>query len=425
MSTQTNSDKRKSELDAILIQLSSQRPSDVWRGLEQVRQWLKEDPEDRDVYSLLVTAAQKNRNLREQVLNIFVDMLQIGSKTAEQTILLLPSGIDGILADADDAYYAAEYDRAIQLYEQVLRLNPENSRAKDHLAKAKNNQASGESSSGLPRTAEQYYRRARSFIAAGDILSAKNLLDAAIETAEGKGMKYSDAEETLDRMDDLLLAAEYIEKAKNASKNKRNKDAIEYYEKALRLDPMNTMTQNALNEQQKVLKNSVMARSIGIGIVIIMGSCILLGYLSRRISFIPLQSKMTETSIATNPATVTVINTETPVVTLSPTPLNAVEAIVTSSSTPSPTETAVVLPTEKMLGIGYINRAIVSTWKEPSGGLIEKLTLNYPLTILEKRIEGQFLWYLCRWEKNGISREGWILSEYITFGSAPAPDHDD
>src|SRR5262245_55021621 len=107
MSTHTNSGKHKSELDAILIQLSSQMPSDVWRGKEQVRQWLKEDPEDRDVYALLVNAAQKNRNLRDDVRNIIVEMLQNGSKAAEQAILSLPSGIDGILADADDAYYAA------------------------------------------------------------------------------------------------------------------------------------------------------------------------------------------------------------------------------------------------------------------------------------------------------------------------------
>jgi hypothetical protein len=97
--------KRKSQLDAVLIQLSSQRPSDVWRGMEQARQWLKEDTEDKDVYGLLLDAVQKNRDLREQVRNLLTEMMQGGSQSAEKAILALPSSLTDFIADADDAYY--------------------------------------------------------------------------------------------------------------------------------------------------------------------------------------------------------------------------------------------------------------------------------------------------------------------------------
>lgn len=92
-----------------------------------------------------------------------------------------------------------------------------------------------------------------------------------------------------------------------------------------------------------------------------------------------------------------------------------------SLSTPSipsltPTLTVTPTPTEVILGTGYINKAIASTWDAPNGKLIERLSLNHSLTILEqKTVATNFLWYRCRWEKNGITQEGWILAEYITF----------
>ena len=47
------------------------------------------------------------------------------------------------------------------------------------------------------RAAEQYYRRARSYIAARDIPTAMNLLNAAIEAAQAKGFTFQDAEDAL------------------------------------------------------------------------------------------------------------------------------------------------------------------------------------------------------------------------------------
>ena len=174
------------QLDAVLVQLGSQRPSDVWRGMDQVRQWLSDDPENREVYGVLLDAVKESRDLREQVRNLLAEMDRKGSRSAQEAMSKLPSGIQDFSADADDAYYAGEYERAIQLYRQVLKLDPENAHAKDHIAKAEIKRITGETASGLPRAAEQFYRRARSFIAAREVVTAMNLLSAAIEAARAR-----------------------------------------------------------------------------------------------------------------------------------------------------------------------------------------------------------------------------------------------
>jgi tetratricopeptide (TPR) repeat protein len=467
MSTKTNpgrpSNKRKPQLDAVLIQLSSQRPSDVWRGMEQIRQWLKENAEDRDVYGLLLDAVQKNRDLREQIRSTLVEMMQNGSKLAEQAILSLPSSVQDFLADANDAYYAAEYDRAIQLYRQVLRLDSENIQAKDHIAKAEIKRITGESPSGLPRVAEQYYRRARSYIAARDVVTAMNLLNAAIEAAQAKNIKYSEAEEALSNMNNLLLADDFRQKAKTALGEKQWQESLEFYNKALTLDPTNELTkkefeclQDLLRAEAALKKRGMTKAFMSIGqlqntvdaarIVMNSGNP-LLSYVERQLSQIrsvratgvillliiiifPLYRNGNFsglfTSVSTDTPVIITIATDTPEMLPTSTAQATEEVIVTNTQVldtkmpePTPTETLTPPPTEVILGNGYVNKGIASTWVEPNGVLIERLSLNHLLIILEKKDVAESTWYRCRWDSNGVIQEGWILAEYVTFGNPP------
>jgi len=455
--------KRKTKLDAILIQLGSQRPSEVWRGMEQVRQWLKEDSEDKDVYGLLLDAVQKNRDLREQVRNLLVEMMQNGSKSAENAILSLPSSLTDFLADADDAYYGGEYEHAITLYRQVLKLDPENTRAKDHIAKAEIKRITGESSTDLPRAAEQYYRRARSFIAARDVVTAMNLLNAAMESAQAKGMKYPEAEEALNNMQNLLTADEFWQKAKTALNEKRWKDAVELYNKSLLLDPTNELIKKELESLQDLLKAETALKKRGIMKIlmplgqlqntvdaarIVMNSGNpLLGFIEKQLSQIrffrtigiillliivifPLYSNGSLNKLFTPALTATPLPAITSTSVLDAIPTNTEQRVTqpatatntqidTDTPQPTPTETLTPTPTEIILGIGYINKGIASTWNAPNGALIERLTLNHPLTILEKQVVAESTWYRCRWDSNGTPREGWILAEYVTFGNPP------
>ncbi|MCK6583969.1 MAG: hypothetical protein HUU11_07875 [Anaerolineales bacterium] len=458
--------KRKSQLDAVLIQLSSQRPSDVWRGMERARQWLKEDSEDKDVYGLLLDAVKNKHELREQVRDLFFEMIQNGSQSAEKAMLALPSSLQDFLADADDAYYAAEYDRAIQLYRQVLKLDPDNARARDHIAKAEIKRITGEAATGLPRAAEQYYRRARSHIAARDAITAMNLLKAAIETAQAKGIKYSEAEEALGSMQDLIVADEFRQKAKAALKDNKAKEALELYNKALALDSTNELMKKEFESLQKLLQAETTLRKQGALKVLMPTGRLqntvenarlvmdsdnpLLTYVEKQIGQIRLwrttglvlllviiifplyrngafsglltpamTSALPPTSVPTN--TVEVIPTFTEVQTTASAPFTDTPEMDTNTPPPAFTETFTPTPTETILGVGYINKQVASAWKEPNAGLLGTLSLNTPLTLLEEREVSGSKWYRCRWEVGGTPQEGWILGGNITFGPPPTP----
>jgi len=179
--------KRKPQMEAVYLRLISHRLSSIWQGLERIRQWVSEDLENQDAYGLLLDAVEENPDLREQARDLLIEAMQHGSKSAQKALAILPSTAQDLLVDADDAYYATEYERAIQIYRQVLKLDPDNIRAKEYLTKAIEYQKGGIITSNLPRDAVQYYRQARSYIAARDYLTAMKMLGAAIESAREWG----------------------------------------------------------------------------------------------------------------------------------------------------------------------------------------------------------------------------------------------
>lgn len=458
------SSKRNPKLDAVFIQLGSQRPSDVFRGMEKVRQLLKEDPENRDVYGLLLDAVKEHRDLREQVRNLLYEMVEKGSRSAQEAISSLPSSIQDFLADADDAYYAAEYERAVQLYRQVLKLDPENERAKDHLAKAEIKRITGESVTGLPRAAEQYYRRARSFIAARDVVTAMNLLSAAIEAAKGKGMPYPEADEALSNMQDLLTAAELRQQAKLMLEKEQWHDALEEYDKALKLDPTNELLKKERYSLRGLLEAENYLRRSGLSLifsslskwqnivdtarVVMRPASVLINSVEGKLNRIslmrwvsialvlfvvalPFFSNQLPIWFSSDP-TITPIPTGVPLTHTSIASVTSTMAVIealasstptTISATPTITLTASLTATmtQATLGTGYINKATASAWREPNSGLLQSFGLNQALVLLERReVFGSF-WYRCSWETaSGDVHEGWILATNITF-NPPTP----
>ena len=125
------SNERQSQLEIVLNQLISGKASISWRGVDQVKKWLSENLEDREVYELLLDAAQKNRNFRAQARDLLIEMQSRGSHTAEEALLRFSISPSDLLADADYAYYAGEYEQATDLYRKVLRADPENTRARE------------------------------------------------------------------------------------------------------------------------------------------------------------------------------------------------------------------------------------------------------------------------------------------------------
>ena len=103
-------------------------------------------------------------------------------------------------AKADHHYYAAEYSQAINLYEEILALNPFNSHAIDYLGRAYIGFMGKKTEERIPREAVQSFRRAHSFIALGNWDIAAKILVMAVEASHNQGVTFSEAEDLLSRV---------------------------------------------------------------------------------------------------------------------------------------------------------------------------------------------------------------------------------
>lgn len=257
---------KERRLGAIKIQLNSQLPSDVRRGTEQAGKLLREDPSNQEIYHLLLGVAREFPSQREEIKKLFQSLILKDESQAKEALKQLesianpnPSESNSgekhtatetkppartIIDDADDAYYAGEFDKAINLYSKVLQHEPDNKRAQMQLEKAELNRIGQQPNRKLSRDAMQNYRRARSFIAARDINSAIGMLNAAIEEAQEQGLRFQEAEELLGSQLGLQIAAQYKDQAIKLVQDGNWDDAIEKYDQILKLDPTDDASQS-------------------------------------------------------------------------------------------------------------------------------------------------------------------------------------
>jgi tetratricopeptide (TPR) repeat protein len=105
-----------------------------------------------------------------------------------------------LLITAMNCYYAVEYAQAVELFEKILVINPRNQPAKEYLRKAKSNKSLTERVKRVPLASAQYFRRARSYIAAKEMKLAIRSLETAIDLAAEAGIGFSEAEELLSKI---------------------------------------------------------------------------------------------------------------------------------------------------------------------------------------------------------------------------------
>jgi tetratricopeptide (TPR) repeat protein len=461
--TDPGSDKRKKQLDTVRFQLNSQRPSDIRRGLDHIRQWLNEDLEDRDVYSLLLDIVEKNHEIREQVRDLLIEMTQKESKRAAEAMSLLPSSVDDLLADADDAFYAAEYERAIQLYRQVLTRDPDNARAKSHIAEARKESPSvSEVNPELPRDAIQYYRRARSYIAAKDFSTAMKMLGAAVESAQTRGMKYTEAEKLLISVQDSSMAEEFKQKIYELAMDKGQwKEAFNLCTNSLLPDMTDEGIKHEFDSIHKLLREELALQKQGwfkafmpLGKLqkayrhakeILAPKDILLKYIGKQLlsiqiirtvcvlavavvgfavfspwEFIPQTPPPTESPSLTPTTTVHPTSTATMFISETTVPsLPPSETAVPETPTPSSTETFTPVPTATPMGYGKIT-AYIFPVETPNGRRINhSLKPGQVVVLLEQKEDLRINWYRCQWDEGGTAYEGWVLAEYIQIVPGP------
>ena len=450
--------ERQSQLEIVLNQLISGKASITWRGVDQVKKWLSENPEDREVYELLLDAAQKNRNFRTQARDLLFEMKSRGSHTAEEALLRFSISPSDLLADADDAYYAGEYKQATDLYRKVLRADPENIRAREQLTKAMfEAQMSVKSSPDLPREALQYFRQARSYIAAKDYSNAVTMLGASIEAAEDEGKTFPDAELLLDRIQNVIIAEGFKKRAYTALENHQWKDALGLFNKAQALDPTDEGLKEEISNMQELVQvvsilrsNGVLRvfiplgklqKSLGTARAMLNSESTLLKDIERQVNqirifqwfsislvamivlalfFLGSRSSDNNSAVPTftespGPVNVIIVPTTTITITSSPVVMNTNTIVVT----PTLFLTATVAPTSTLivLGTGNINLALVTARESPNGTPVETLESNQFVTILEQQNVGGSIWYKCTWD--GTPGIGWILAEYISSDIPP------
>jgi len=450
---------REVQFRSVFEHLSSNRASEVWRGIDQVRFWLNNNIEDREIYDLLLDIVQRNRNIREQVRSLLIEMKGKDSKLAEETLSRLPSNVQDLLADSDDAYYAGDYKQASELYRRVLRADPENTRAREQLAKSMQEvQAAVELNPNLPREAIQYYRQARSYIAARDYLAASKLLAAAIEATEARGNSFPDAEQLLSSVQNSLIADGFKKRANISLAKNQLRDALDLYNRAVALDPSDEITKREMDSIQELIKVENKLRNKGVlkiftplgklqqtldnarfttiadnallksiekqvsqirltrwgGVasilIIVLVFIIFRNEILENYAIVPINTIETQT-----PVLVIIVSTNTVAKTIVPVVTNT----ITATATISPTETISPTSTLAVLGIGYIKLTAITVRESPNGAPIETLSLYQVVTILEQIDIGGSTWYRCTWDSNNNSDQGWILAEYIHLGIPP------
>jgi hypothetical protein len=273
----------------------------------------------------------------------------------------------------------------------------------------------------------------------------------------------------LNNMNNLLLADDYKQKAKLALSGEQWKEALEMYNKARVLDPTNEVIRKETDSLQGLLQAETFLRSGGVSKVFaplskwqssIDAARLFINPGGRLLSFVEKQINQIRffrilgtvilvvgtivflyatglperlekwfdptplpTSAPTSIISVPTHTSTVPVNTATPAPETTVPTGPAISETPTiaPSETSSPTPTQQNLGSGYINKATASSWGEPNSSLIERLKLYDPLVLLERTEVGGSVWYRCSWEKDGTTKEGWILADNITFGPPPTP----
>jgi len=165
---------------------------------------------------------------------------------------------NSLIIQADESYYAGDVEQTIEIYGEILKRDSENVQAKEKLEKAKTLKYAHEKDKELPREAKMLYRQARSYIAAGDLAKASELLKKAIEVAANHGVEYKTAQEALESIELLTIVYEYEQKAFVAIEAQEWAKAAANLEKAIQVDP-NTRTAKVLLDQ---LENLLLAQSL-------------------------------------------------------------------------------------------------------------------------------------------------------------------
>ena len=236
--------------------------TDIDEAIDILAQALDLEPDNGETHSLLAQAAQRSpqHTLKVEGLLERYDIDIEATATEEETIVptsyeapdlpaftpaqtpttaaQLPSD-DDPLAEVSKAYYAGDYQRAVEQADRVLAVDPNNAQATEYRQKAEDNLLRGVvPDHRIPFDARVAYNRANSLVRAGNYDEAQVLYREARDLAARAGIAtWNDVEQALLDIQDLALARELLNEGDRLLATDDWEGALRKYDGALRVVP--------------------------------------------------------------------------------------------------------------------------------------------------------------------------------------------
>ncbi len=157
--------------------------------------------------------------------------------------------VNNLLSDVSQAYYSGDYQRAVDLANQVLSIDPNNTQGQDYRQKSEDNLLRGVvPDHRIPFDARIAYNRANSLVRAGNYDEAERLYREARDLAGRAGItSWKDVEQALLDIQDLALARELLAEGDRLLAADDWDNALLKYEGAMRVVPNDPLAQERID----------------------------------------------------------------------------------------------------------------------------------------------------------------------------------
>lgn len=244
---------------------------DIDEAIDILAEALDHDPNNQETHELLQQAAERSPHLAMKVRGLLdrygLDIDEVSpdtppgdaprQRTAEPSAPQQqertsppPSGpASDLLPEVAQAYYSGDYQRTIDLANQILAQAPNNAQAQDYRQKAEDNLLRGVvPDHRIPFDARIAYNRANSLVRAGNYDEAERLYREARDLAARTGItSWKDVEQALLDIQDLALARELLAEGDRLLAADDWDGALQKYEGALRVVPNDPLSQERID----------------------------------------------------------------------------------------------------------------------------------------------------------------------------------
>ena len=162
--------------------------------------------------------------------------------------------IDDMHSDLTEAYYAGDYQQAVEIANRIIAQQPGNPTAMEYREKAEDNLIRGVvPDHRIPFDARVSFNRANSLVRAGNYEEAERLYRDARDLAERSGiLTWKDAEQAMLEIQDLALARELIHEGDRLMATDNWSEAVRKYEGSLRVVPNDPQAEERLETIRRV-----------------------------------------------------------------------------------------------------------------------------------------------------------------------------